>query len=438
MSLFEACSRMFQGNPFLSTAAASRLRAPWTARHLFLFVCCTVLCWRVPPAPAQNQAATAQSSRFLLIIENSQAMESRFGGLHSALDHLVQHNLPQLMRKGDTLGMWTFNQELATGEFPLQRWNPDSQKATRDRILNFARTRWYQKPARFAAVLPSLERLIADSSDLTLILITTGDQNLEGFAAAAEINRVLTKWRKEQQRLKLPFVTVLRFKDGKPYDFAITPAPFPLELSPIPRPPEPIAATAPPREAARASTNAPSPPPPVGQPLILNGKRESKLEVTEPSPDTAPPPAAPANVSPIVAAPPPQATVASAPSPTVKTQTVAKVPVVTPPPVTPVRPPQTVVPEPAPKPTSSSTNRPTQSTTASTTLPSTASRTNAATTGVVATETTSSQLAVRWGAAGIGIIALGGAVFFVVRRRPAGSVSLITRSLEKHHHDHTP
>jgi len=395
-------------------------------------------------ALAQARSAPSPASRFLLVIETSQAMGGRAEGLYAALEALAQNTLPPIMRKGDTLGVWAYDQELLTGEFALQRWTPETANAVRDRILSFARSHRYQKSGRLAAVQPAMERLIKDSPCLTVFLFITSETDLQKFIAAEQVDQVFAKWRKEQQRTKMPFIVVLRYRDGQPYDHSITPVPFSVELAPIPLKAEPVAATPVPApvatpEAAPVATNAPPPAPPViGEPLIVIGKKG-------PKPEEVPPAAAPSTGGERV---PGTNVPAGSPTPPPAVQPQPSVPTVTAPkpesaPVVAAKP--AANPEPAIKATATpvpgatpgvGTNSEPGAIAKPVASPNTASNTTA---GEIATATPGSGQKLIWLlATGIGLALLAVAARSMLRRRQSSHASLITRSLEKHQDDHTP
>lgn len=354
--------------PYSTTSLAGKgSRQSGWMWSMLLLICLSGFFWLgvTAQAAAQTKPPAPPESRFLIILEASQPMRSRLDGVCTALDALVQDTLPPLMRKGDSLGVWVYNQELFTGEFPLHRWAPESQPALRDRIFNFARTRLYQKTPRLGRVVDSLEGVIKDSPSLTVFLITTGDEALPerlagwnippaspnspqvavGDPARIQSLTPSVQWRKEQERARMPFVVVLRYRDGHLFDCSTTPAPFPVTLSPLPPHAAPVATVVPP--AIHALTNPP--PAPIGKPLILIGRKTPKPEDVQQTPTNLPP-----KVEPQQAATPTNAT---PPEPALQTpQTPPAAPVVPKPEPTPIipaasaPPPAPTVAQPAPPP----------------------------------------------------------------------------------------
>src|ERR1700734_1414134 len=64
-------------------------------------------------------------NRFLLIFGTSADMKKRVPMVQKALDNLFVTSLGGQLQSGDSIGVWTFDQDLRTGQFPLQYWVPE-------------------------------------------------------------------------------------------------------------------------------------------------------------------------------------------------------------------------------------------------------------------------------------------------------------------------
>src|ERR1043166_2884743 len=73
--------------------------------------------------------ASAQSSnRWLLVVDTSMSMRDRVKGIGEVVGDLLTTGMHGQMRRGDTLGIWTFNDKLHAGEAPLQIWAPENRQ----------------------------------------------------------------------------------------------------------------------------------------------------------------------------------------------------------------------------------------------------------------------------------------------------------------------
>jgi len=300
----------------------------------------------LPGGKLSAQTAPAKpvsSNRFLLIVQTSRSMQRRTDAVLRAAQDLLLSGMNGQFRRGDTLGVWTFNDELHAGEFPLQPWTPDTSRAVAIRALTFLKDQKYEKSTRLDKVLPSLYRVIKDSDFITVILITDGTEPIKGTPFDDGLNKIYRDWRQEQQKARMPFVTVLRGRAGQLTNGSATPAPWPVELPPLPVEPRAIEAVTPPPAAP------PKPEPrPTVPPLIIIGKKPEAAQPSTPPMPPASEPSPPA-VAPAVAIAAPQTEPAPAPAQPVeepKPVATAVQPIISAPPALPTPPAEPKVSEP--------------------------------------------------------------------------------------------
>jgi hypothetical protein len=230
-----------------------------------------------------NVAKTAPSSdRCLIIVETSKSMQQRGEAVVGAVRGLLASGLDGQLQAGDTLGMWTFNEDLYAGRFPLQRWSPQAREDITQRTVTFLKAQKYEKQARFNMVVPALSRVIKDSELITVILISSGDGEIQGTPIDGRINEYYNQWRKQQQKARIPFVIVLRAKNGQLVDYSLNTAPWPVQMPRLASEMR-IAETAP----ESSPEAAPKTPPPAVPPLIVSGKEPQSEQTPTPKPEPA-------------------------------------------------------------------------------------------------------------------------------------------------------
>ena len=234
---------------------------------IFLVALLSALLWsgRVSAQTLTNQYGP--SNRWLIVFDISRGMESKAEAVQEIATGFVQSGANGQMRRGDTLGIWLFNENLFVGKFPLQEWRPESAHEIAHRLVGFLQTVPYEKDAHLENVTPDLMRIIKGSDFITTIILSDGSSEISGTDCDAKINSSFREWRKAQQKAKMPFITVLRAARGTITDCTITTPPFPLEL---PRPsPELLALRKPPVPKGQ--------PAPIGAPLIVSGRTTPPL-----------------------------------------------------------------------------------------------------------------------------------------------------------------
>ena len=229
------------------------------------------------PLWAQTNAAKAapSSHRWLLIVETSKSMQRRTDASLGLLQDWLKSGLDGHLRAGDTLGLWTFNEDLYAGRFPLQKWSPEVQKEITERTMTFLRAQKYEKQPRFDKVVAALRRVMNDSELITVILISSGNDHVQGTPIDGRINDYYQQWREHLQTARMPFVIVLTLRHGQLADCAVNIPAWPLQL---PRLGSDVGI---PQKVPKSSSEAVvSTAPPAVPPLIVSGK--------EPEPEHSP------------------------------------------------------------------------------------------------------------------------------------------------------
>ena len=210
--------------------------------------------------------------RYLLVFQTSKGMQPRTEGVFKAVQSLLGSSMNGQLRPGDTLGLWTFNDSLYAGRFPLQTWEPEDKAGITTRVLTFLKARAYERQARLDPVLFAVRNLIEESEHITVVLFSDGAEVLRGTPFDQRINEFYRLWQTEQQRARMPFVTVLRAAHGRITDFAVTAAPLPVEMPALPNEARSTPVT--------PKTVLPQPTPPVASAQLAV---KTKPEITEPA-----------------------------------------------------------------------------------------------------------------------------------------------------------
>jgi nitrogen fixation protein len=298
------------------------------------------------PLPAQPNAPNAAppSERCLLIVETSKSMQRRADAVLGVVRDMLMSGLNGEFRDGGTLGIWTFNEDLSAGRFPLQTWSSSAQKDITQRTLAFLKSQHYEKQASFDKVAPALGRVIRDSELITVILISSGDCKIRGTPFDDRINASCQQWYDQQQKARMPFVTVLRARNGHAGGYVVNTPPWPLQ---VPRLPEETksAETIQARllEALRNASTTTAPP------LAVSAKKSQP----EPAPSPKPEPVATRTEAPLPVAAVAITNAAAPVKPPVAAAPPAEVAKAAPAPVVPEKPATVAAPKPAPAPISS-------------------------------------------------------------------------------------
>jgi hypothetical protein len=236
--------------------------------------------------PQAKSTNAPLANRWLIIVETSKKMRSRTDGIQQTIPALVYTGMNGQMTRGDTLGLWTYNDDLYAGQFPLQEWTPGGSQNIAWQVSDFLKNQKYEKDGVFSEVLPFMQRVVKSSDYLTILLVTDGKEKIHGTPFDNKINTFYKTWEKKQDKAHMPFITMLRAERGVITNCTMTIAPWPLEFPPLPP------------ELLRRNVEAAQPSVPVQRvlpPLIIHGKKSEP----EPAPavPAAPAPATNASLS---------------------------------------------------------------------------------------------------------------------------------------------
>jgi hypothetical protein len=243
----------------------------------------------VPVLRSQPTEETVQS-RFLFVFDTSWNMKARLEGTQKALNIMLATSLSGQMHAGDSIGVWTFNHDLHTGQYPLQNWNPDDAVTIASNLVTFVQGQHYAKSTRFEALQPLLNEVMQDSERLTVLIFSDGEGKITGTPFDDAINKILQEKSSAQRKAREPIVILLRSQLGQYVGCTVTLPPQLVYVPQFPLLPEPTPTPTP--------TNVPPPAPVViGPPLIIIGTHvgSSQPPVTNPPPAASPvlPPALP-------------------------------------------------------------------------------------------------------------------------------------------------
>jgi hypothetical protein len=231
-------------------------------------------------------------------------MKRRLPAVQKALNDILAASTNGQLHPGDNIGVWTFDQDLHAGQFPLQHWDSDNAAGIASDINAFVGKQRYTKTTSFNALLPLLNRVVGGSERLTVLIFCDGKGEINGTPYDAGINQIFQQRQSEREKARLPIIIGLRSQRGQYVGCMVSFPPQPVSLPQFPPPPAPPA--------------PPAPTPPVRSvavpPLIIVG-----TTITNHMPPPAPKPV-PTN--------PPSVTVTSTPAPAVASE--VKPPVVVP------------------------------------------------------------------------------------------------------------
>lgn len=162
--------------------------------------------------------------RVLFIVETSKETKNLAEAERKLVGALIGTGLGGLLEANDTLGVWTFDETLHVGKFPMQRWTPEGTGQVLLRTQDFLKMQTYAKSGRIETVWRPLHAVIQDSPAIMIVLVMSGKQPVSGTPFDEEINSHLKTAYREYQKKKTPAVVVLSATSGKILRYSVNPA----------------------------------------------------------------------------------------------------------------------------------------------------------------------------------------------------------------------
>ena len=213
------------------------------------------------PTVRAQPAVPKTDNRFLFIFDTSSDMKARLPAVQKALDGLLTNSVNGPFHAGDSIGVWTFDQELHLGQFPLQYWMPGKSPIIVSNLIRFLSKQHYSKRTRLDALQPLLNHVVQGSLRLTVLIFCDGKGEIHGTPYDPGINQLFLQRQAERQKMQLPIVIGLRSQFGQCVGCTVSFPPLPVNLPEFP--PLPEAAQAPPAETPPPTSPLPSNIPPL-------------------------------------------------------------------------------------------------------------------------------------------------------------------------------
>jgi hypothetical protein len=229
-------------------------------------------------------------NRWLIIVDTSRGMEPRTEPARQIAGILVLSGMNGQMHRGDTIGLWTFNQSLYAGAFPLQDYRPETARTTAQRVVTYLQEQPNEKSSRLEKVMPEVDKLVKASEFITVVIISDGSSKISGTPFDEKINETFDSWRTQQKKNNMPFITLLRASHGVINDYIVNTPPWQLELPPLPAellpPPKPAGVRLPaesPKAPAGIRLPSESPKGPTTSALIVSGHTTNPTPTSDPN-----------------------------------------------------------------------------------------------------------------------------------------------------------
>ena len=226
--------------------------------------------WVFAISATTHAQTNAPEKRVLFIVETSKEMKDSSAAGLKLISTLVESGMAGLLSEGDSFGVWTFNENVSIGRYPMERWSTNESAELAQRLTGFLKAQKLEKTPKIEPVLAPLASVIRHSPMLMIVMVTSGKTPMAGSQWDDEINAYYREHVKDFQKKKLPFVTIFLARDGKLQRHSVSAAAGDVKIpKPPPEPPKKPQTTA-------APTNAPA-----AAPAPVEKKADKALVITK-------------------------------------------------------------------------------------------------------------------------------------------------------------
>jgi hypothetical protein len=203
-------------------------------------------------AETNSAPPRVSAQRFLFVVDTSGSTKKIDAGIRQALFDLIYFGIDGQMKKGDTFGIWTYNDQVTTGKFPMMTWDPEQVLPLASAAGKFLEAQKLSGDSDPMTALGRAASVVRNVKDLNIFLITDGRTPLARTAYDHQVNPVYAQRKREVEKNKKPFITTFVARGGQVTNASVTLAGEPILLPP-PSPPQPKQIVQ--RPKASAATN---------------------------------------------------------------------------------------------------------------------------------------------------------------------------------------
>jgi len=164
---------------------------------------------------ASGQPVTEPPQRWLLIFDTSITMQRWLPGTTTELQNLFYGSMSEQLRAGDSVGVWVFDEKLHTDLCLPFTWQPAKAADEASQLKDFLTQQHYFGSTKFSVLGPVLQRVIAGSQRLTIVLFCDGKDELKLTPYDDSINGTFRAMQADRKKAKDPFILVVRTQLGK-------------------------------------------------------------------------------------------------------------------------------------------------------------------------------------------------------------------------------
>jgi hypothetical protein len=222
---------------------------------------------------------------FVVIVDNSISMAERKAAAVSDVRDLIRVGFAQQAESEDRIHLWTC--DLETPGDTLQEWDPAEKDEIAAKAADYLQATKFHRGTRLNKVFGQLAELLPHTLGLIAVVLTDGEESLEGIPFDVEINRQLAMLRRAASKIKRPVIIALSAKDGKWVDWKASTGIARPRLPRLPARPKTVAEAEKEPAPVAPEPQLIAPPPPEPALSFLYPPGAKIVSATPPAPEVA-------------------------------------------------------------------------------------------------------------------------------------------------------
>lgn len=178
--------------------------------------------------------------RYLFIVEKSDHTQAARINLPQTMFDLVYHGANGNLPDGGVFEIWVFGEQTIYRGFEPEMLTPRSHLMLGSKASAYVKTANCGGPPDIVQMAEHMQGAGDLAIELTVVLVTAPETRLTGTKIDSEVNAIYEQKAAAQAEAGRPFITSIRFQDGKIVGWQISDSPFTMTMPPMPVSPLPI------------------------------------------------------------------------------------------------------------------------------------------------------------------------------------------------------
>jgi hypothetical protein len=163
----------------------------------------------------EKEKAPLVQHNFLFVIDSSLSMATRKETAVQMVRELITNRFEGQIEAGDSIDIWTFDEENHISSFPPQIWVDSEARQIADAAAGFIESVKFKGRSRFEPVARDIDALLPHSKRLLIVILTDGQEPMSGISLDLDINAFVAKEKRTKPNAKLPFQISIAAVNGR-------------------------------------------------------------------------------------------------------------------------------------------------------------------------------------------------------------------------------